>query len=400
MALMPVSPYRRHLSSCPHKSKGQHYTLCNCPIWCYGETDASKPVRCSLRTNDWNRGQRRAELLQKGQTEVFLPEGKGSGLTLHDAIEAYRADAAARHLATSTLDLGRHLFVHMERDLGADTLLASITVPMLDLFRQSRVRKLPNGETRPIKPRTQGKEIRMMRTFFGWCVDRDWMAKNPAKKLRLPVDDELATLPFDNNEVTKLILACDQLTSDNPAEIAYIRHRARALVYALLYTGLRISDVAKLERAKFDPQSRYLTLRIMKTRAPLRVLLHGDATKTLETLPATNPQFFFWTGNGSLNTLRKNLDRTIRRLGKLAGVQARAHRFRDTFAVELLTQGADIRTVQLLLGHKSVKTTEKHYAHFVAAHQALLDSATAKLDFSPQRRLVAVKPLRNRRRNA
>jgi integrase/recombinase XerD len=331
---------------------------------------------------------------------MFLADGDGSGKTLHDAIDAYRGDMAARNLAASTLDLGRHLFVHMERDLGSDTPVASITVSMLDLFRRSRVRTLADGSTRPIAASTQSKEIRMMRTFFGWCADREWIGKNPAKKVRLPLIEDLATLPFDNDEVTRLIVACDSLYSDNPAETPYVRQRARALVYALLYSGLRISDVAKMERAKLDPDNRYLTLRIMKTKTPLRVRLHPDAVATLNSLPATNPQYFFWTGNGALRTLCKNLDRTIRRIGKIAKVSARAHRFRDTFAVELLTQGADIRTVQLLLGHKSVKTTEKHYAHFVAAHQALLDSATAKLDFSPRRRLVAVKSLGHRRRNA
>ena len=57
------------------------------------------------------------------------------------------------------------------------------------------------------------------------------------------------------------------------------------------------------------------------------------------------------------------------------------HRFRDTFAVELLLCGEDIRTVQLLLGHTSLRTTERHYSPFVSAFQQRLDRATAKLKF-------------------
>jgi len=73
--------------------------------------------------------------------------------------------------------------------------------------------------------------------------------------------------------------------------------------------------------------------------------------------------------------------RAIYRVCKLAGVKGHPHQFRDTFAVELLKRGEDIRTVQLLLGHDSVRTTEKHYAPWVDAFQVRLDAATAKLEF-------------------
>ena|SRR5581483_6942153 len=58
------------------------------------------------------------------------------------------------------------------------------------------------------------------------------------------------------------------------------------------------------------------------------------------------------------------------------------HRFRDTFSVRLLERGKDLRTVQLLLGHTSIKTTEKHYTPFVRSFQKLLDDAPADLDFA------------------
>src|SRR5215469_1005660 len=171
-----------------------------------------------------------------------------------------------------------------------------------------------------------------------------------------------------------MLTACSQIASDNPAETPYIRRRSLALVYVLLYSGLRTSDVARLRRSAMDESTRYLTIRTTKTGVPLKVQLHPDAVKALMTLPAQNPNYFFWTGRGQVERCAKNMWRTIQRLGTIAGIKnAHPHRFRDTFACELLTQGADIRTVQKLLGHDSVRTTEKHYAHFLAAHQSLLD---------------------------
>jgi integrase/recombinase XerD len=67
----------------------------------------------------------------------------------------------------------------------------------------------------------------------------------------------------------------------------------------------------------------------------------------------------------------------------VAGIEnGHPHRFRDTFAVELLKKGASLHTVQLLLGHTSIRTTEKHYAPFVLEFQKVIDAATAKLSFA------------------
>jgi integrase/recombinase XerD len=66
--------------------------------------------------------------------------------------------------------------------------------------------------------------------------------------------------------------------------------------------------------------------------------------------------------------------RSLRRLFKLAGVpDAHAHRFRDTFAVELLLAGVPLERVSILLGHQSVRITEKHYSPWVAARQEQLE---------------------------
>lgn len=382
-----LTPHRRHLASCEHADKGWNFTLCQCPIWTDGKL-RGKRYRKSLDTTSWERALQRIQILEAGGN--LAPDVAATSPTVTQAQAAFLKDCRHRNLEESTIASYERTLDHLGKRLGSRT-VASIDVATLGA-----------GDGREIKPRTRRKELEHLRAFFAWCHDRDWCAKNPAKKLRMPKVEDLATLPFTSEEVAKLIAACDQIASDDPAQTLYIRHRARALVYALLYSGLRISDVAKLRRAALDPETGHLTLRTMKNHVDLKVLLHADAKRALETLPAgESAEYFLWTGNGDLITCCKNLRRTVQRLGVIAKIHAHPHRFRDTFAVELLTHGADIRTVQKLLGHESVRTTEKHYAHFVAAHQALLDSAAAKLDFSGKTaRPVLVRPAKKRLRNA
>jgi|SRR5581483_590587 len=78
MNLGKLTPYRRHTASCPHKEKGQGYSLCDCPIWAYGELNG-KLFRRSLGTNDDVMAKRKIEQLTTGITgraTILMPRNE------------------------------------------------------------------------------------------------------------------------------------------------------------------------------------------------------------------------------------------------------------------------------------------------------------------------------------
>ncbi len=205
--------------------------------------------------------------------------------------------------------------------------------------------------------------------------------KNPAKKLRAPKVVRVPTLPFTRDEISRMIAACDRIDNNNPAGVQRARLRARALLYTLLYTGFRLSDAVRLERSRLDMQTGKLMVRTMKTREDLYIRLPQDALRALSAVPVESP-YFFWSGNGELTTALRSARRTVDCILRSAQVlNGHPHRFRDTFSVTLLDIGTDLRTVQLLLGHTSIKTTERHYAPFVASTQRIVDDALSGLHF-------------------
>ncbi len=98
-----------------------------------------------------------------------------------------------------------------------------------------------------------------------------------------------------------------------------------------------------------------------------------------EHLPKVSESYWFRTGEGSIETSRKKWSKSLSDLFDDAGVQnGHAHRFRDTFAVELLKAGTPIERVSIFLGHASVRITEKHYNPWNRARQEQAEADVKK----------------------
>src|SRR5205814_8097662 len=147
--------------------------------------------------------------------------------------------------------------------------------------------------------------------------------------------------------------------------------RLRALVFRLRYSGLRIRDAVTLSRNRI--QDHKLFLYTAKTGTAVYCPLPPFVVKALDAIPAST--YFFWTGLAKPKSAVGDWQRSLKRLLILAGVpDGHAHRFRDTFSVELLLAGVPIERVSILLGHQSVRITEKHYAPWVRARQEQLEA--------------------------
>ena len=155
--------------------------------------------------------------------------------------------------------------------------------------------------------------------------------------------------------------------------------RLRALTLLLRYSGLRIGDAVKLPRSKITEDGRLL-LYTEKSQKHVYCPLPRFVVEALEEGAAlsTSPDYFFWSGKSKHHSVVGNWQRSYRKLFKLAQFKpqdrAHPHRFRHTLAVELLQAGVPIDRVSILLGHSSVKITEKHYAAWVKGRQELLEA--------------------------
>jgi integrase len=110
--------------------------------------------------------------------------------------------------------------------------------------------------------------------------------------------------------------------------------------------------------------------------------LPPNVRTALENLSNAHPDYFFWDSRSERETTVKSWNRVFRKLFADADPPIKGghpHRFRDTFAVSLLLKGVDLSHVSILLGHASIKITERHYAPWVKARQEQLEAEVRRI---------------------
>ena len=141
---------------------------------------------------------------------------------------------------------------------------------------------------------------------------------------------------------------------------------------------MRIGDAVKCGIDRITGNK--LFLYTQKTSVPVHCVLPDFVVLELEAAPKSSDGYFFWTGKSKLHSAIGKWQRRLKNLFTLAEVQGgHAHRFRDTFAVELLLAGVPLERVSVLLGHQSLRITERHYAPWVRSRQEQLEADLARV---------------------
>jgi integrase len=211
----------------------------------------------------------------------------------------------------------------------------------------------------------------------GGCAQGSrWFEDNPARELESPKVKQSPTMPFDPDQMVKILAACEKYGMKcrggkyKPRENA---RRIRAFVLLLRHSGLRIGDAVTLERSRITGDK--LFLYTAKTGTPVYVPLPAFVLTALEAVPTISEQYFFWSGESKRDSVTGDWQRALKGVFKEAKIpDGHAHRFRDTFAVGLLQAGVPMDRVSALLGHSSIKVTEKHYSPWVRARQEQLEA--------------------------
>ncbi|WP_227430231.1 site-specific tyrosine recombinase XerD [Psychrobacter sp. I-STPA6b] len=227
-------------------------------------------------------------------------------------------------------------------------------------------------------PRTQARILSSLRQFYFWMVGNERREDNPCARIKSPKIGRALPSDLSETDVENLLLAPDTSTA--------IGLRDKAMLEVLYACGLRVSELMNLSLEQVNLNAGWLQITGKGNKTRL-VPLGDYANEALEdylnhargelvaTLKSGNCQAVFLTTQGGYMT-RQNFWYMIKKYAKVAGIvkEISPHTLRHAFATHLLNHGADLRSVQLLLGHSDLSTTQI-YTHVATARLQALHQA-------------------------
>lgn len=294
--------------------------------------------------------------MDKAQSKSFTKiQRKGPhGTTLAPLIRRYiRYLKLERNYSPNTIDAYRH-----DLDLLLNHLSGQGLTPT-DVKLDDLQRFAAWIHERGIGPKSQARILSGVRTFYHYLVVDGYLEVDPTELLESPHLPKHLPEYLTTEEVDRLEAAIDLTSAEG--------HRNRAIIEVFFSCGLRVSELVELKLSNLFLNERFMRvvgkggkerLVPISQRAVGELELWFDDRRQMRIKPGEDDYVF-------LNRRGHHLTRTmilimVKRLGEAAGIKKTLspHTLRHSFATALLRGGADLRVIQVLLGHADIATTE------------------------------------------
>jgi site-specific recombinase XerD len=225
-----------------------------------------------------------------------------------------------------------------------------------DDFRRYLMRLAADGIAKP----TVRLHFAALRTFYRFLSERHGLRENPLKQVQLPKTSRKLPVVLSQTQVDELLSAPLRAPKEKQAP-AWAPQRDAAILELFYSSGLRLSELAGLDLAHVDPYTESVRVlgkgrkeRVVPVGAPaLRAIQHYQHAAALKEGPLFLNKARKRIGVKAIwSMLKKCLRHTS------IPLQVSPHKLRHSFATHLLDAGADLRSVQSLLGHENLSTTQ------------------------------------------
>lgn len=205
---------------------------------------------------------------------------------------------------------------------------------------------------------TVSRKLTTLRSFFTFLVSKGFVKNNPAKLIPLPKKEKNLPVFLSVDEAFKLVQS---------AELNGVLFKRDKAILELLYsTGLRVSELANIKILDVDRSEH--VIKVIGKGSKERIVPYGSkaddaVTQYLKSRYELKPKDdYLFLNNRGIRLSTRSIERIVKKYGILSGISKKIspHSLRHSFATHLLGSGADLRSIQELLGHSSLSTTQKY----------------------------------------
>jgi site-specific recombinase XerD len=285
---------------------------------------------------------------------------------LLDYIEHLEVEGGRSAHTAENYTLYLERFVEFTDDITVDKITSEI-------IRKYRLwlNRYKNNNDDELSTITQSYHLIALRGFLGYLSKRD-IPSLPPEKVELPKISRKQVTFLHYDEIERLVAQIDTSTETGL--------RDRAIIELLFSSGLRVSELVNLDREHVNTTRREFMVR-GKGQKDRPVFISENAGQHVKNYLQTRtdnfpPLFVNYSRNNKTTTSgdyrrlgARSIQRIINKYTRLAGITKHVspHTMRHSFATDLLMNGADIRSVQVMLGHSSISTTQV-YTHVTDEH--------------------------------
>ena len=255
-------------------------------------------------------------------------------------------------------------------DYAGEIKLSDIDAELVRKWRMW-LNRLPTNTNDELSKMTQNYHLIALRSFLRFCAKRNWETLQP---------DKIELARTKRPQVTFLTVEELQRLTAQPDISKQNGMRDRAILELLFSSGLRVSELVALDRDHINLKRREFMVR-GKGQKDRPVFISDEAAAWIEKYLGmrtdnTKPLFIRYSGSKKIDNsgnftrlTARSVQRMVSRYGLLAGITKHVspHTLRHSFATDLLMNGADLRSVQAMLGHSNIATTQI-YTHVTDPH--------------------------------
>ncbi|MBS1958306.1 MAG: tyrosine recombinase [Bdellovibrionales bacterium] len=223
-------------------------------------------------------------------------------------------------------------------------------------------RFLKHLRTQEQKSTSIARKVSALKQFYKFLTKENLIKENPTLFIEAPVQSSKLPKALDADAIGKILEAVDR---GKHTESPLLATRDRAMIYLLYATGMRVSELLTVRVSQLDTEGGFV--KVMGKRSKERVIPFAPIAgeHVLDYLTHVRPTFkpkseVLFLGHTGAPLTRQAFWKTLKKIATDAGLDQNLHPhlLRHTFATDLLKSGMNLRSLQMLLGHADLQTTQ------------------------------------------